>query len=354
MPASARAQARKRINRLLFTAQLILAIVLSGCSTTRDHTPRAAEPVVDSGPVELVAHFVDVGQGDCTLIVFPSGKRLLVDLGSEGEFPGAETVRKYLLKHLDPTHPVIDALVITHPDTDHYNQLMAVIGPAEAPHIAVRRIMFVGAPSEYGATKAWLETMAAEKIMVTDGSYTCYPARPLPGFENEGVSVLAADVRDGNDKNVRSIVLKISYRDFDLMLPGDATSKTDQAIISLYPGASGAFLDVEVLKAAHHGAWATATKSERWVQLVKPELIIFSASETNRFGHPHLRLAELLAPYTQPVPDHGILLFTGARQRATEDVERPYRSEAMYLTAKSGTIVVRSDGQRWSTTVERD
>lgn len=307
---------------------------------------------------ELSVHFINVGQGDCTLVVFPSGKRLLVDCGSlDGPF-SATKVRDYIRRNLDAQNPKIDLLVVTHPDSDHYNKIPIVLGDQAAPSIRVDKVLIVGEISEYGsstATEEWLEEFPAERLARIQGQeYNTYPSRSLPGFEAEGVKILAANVRaNKSPSNARSIVLKVSHGDFDVMITGDATSNTDSMIMDLYRGKEQE-LDVEVWKAAHHGSWATATQTSSWADVVKPEMVVFSCSATNDHGHPNRKLAELFKDYTVPVKKHRLKMFDGKNKPTTSAALKPFLTEAMYSTASSGTIIVRSRGSGFTTEFSRN
>lgn len=282
-------------NRIRGYLSGLLALALAGCSTTSttpapDSTPATlatqpyalkAKPASFTASNDLVLNFINVGQGDCTLVEFPSGKYLLVDCGSSGGPFDGNRVRTYISQHLGSSQ-TIDLLVITHPDADHINKLVEVLASPSEP-ITVNRVMFNGSPSDYPEpVKTWLNSIPAERrIAVSGQDYNVYPPKKLPGFESDGAFVLAANVRATTSiPNARSIVLKISHGSFDAMLCGDATRATDTSILSTFNGHLGE-LDVEVWKAAHHGAWATAAQSSTWADAVKPETIVFSASSSN-------------------------------------------------------------------------
>lgn len=297
---------------------------------------------------ELSAHFINVGQGDCTLIAFPNGKRLLVDCGStDGPFDAAK-VRDYIRRQLDPANPRIDLLVITHPDADHYNRIPAVFGDPDTPLIRIDRVLMVGDNSQYGSgqMEQWLDDYpAARRTSVQGQEYNVYPSKPLPGFEADGVRILAANVTSSfSASNAKSIVLKITYGVFDVMITGDATKDTDASILAQYRGHEPE-LDVEVWKAAHHGSWATASHDDRWAKVVRPELVVFSASATNTYGHPNRNLADTFGPYAAVVKSHKLLLWDGANKKTSPEATKPFRTKAMYSTSSNGNIVVRSDGQ---------
>jgi competence protein ComEC len=301
---------------------------------------------------ELAVHFINVGQGDCTLVVFPSGKRLLVDCGStDGPF-NATKVRTYIRKYLDPVNPKIDLLVITHPDADHYNKIPAIFGDANSPVIPIVKMILVGDLGEYGSADmdTWLSELPANRLtQIKTQEYNTYPSKSLPGFEQDGVRVLAANVQASySPSNARSIVLKITHGQIDFMITGDATRDTDSTILSKYQGHEQE-LDVEVWKGAHHGSWATATHSANWANAVQPEAVVFSCSKTNDYGHPNRNLAEKFKGYTVAVTNHRIAFFDGKNDPSTATENKPYRTEAMYSTASSGNILIRTDGQTFTT-----
>ena len=297
---------------------------------------------------ELAVHFINVGQGDCTLVVFPSGKRMLVDCGTTGGDFDAERVREYIKAQLDPINPRIDLLVITHPDQDHYNKLPEVLGEVDDPLIKVNKVMYTGNKTEYDVADvdSWLDSFpASRRIVITADNYNVYPAKKLQGFTNDGVVVLAANVdSDYSSANARSVVLKITHGEFDVMLTGDATLDTDESILDRFQNHLGE-LDVEVWKAAHHGAHATATKTTVWADAVKPEVVVFSCMAEKKFGHPNRNLAMKFKDYTVAADDHPIRMWETKNKESTAAETQPYRTEAMYQTSTNGDIVIKSTGQ---------
>ena len=93
---------------------------------------------------ELVLHFVEIGQGDCTLIECPNGGFILVDAGSTAR-GDRDAVRDYVRDQLDQANPRIDTVVVTHPDADHYNYLPDVL----TDDIEVGRVILVEGNDDY-------------------------------------------------------------------------------------------------------------------------------------------------------------------------------------------------------------
>ena len=83
----------------------------------------------------------------------------------------------------------------------------------------------------------------------------------------------------GNLPNANSIVLRLDYGDFSMLLPGDAEEQTEHRMLT-----KDLNLKVKILKVAHHGSkYATA---QDFIDRVKPEVAIISCGEWNRYGHP--------------------------------------------------------------------
>lgn len=83
----------------------------------------------------------------------------------------------------------------------------------------------------------------------------------------------------GNEPNANSIVARLDYGDFSMLLAGDAEVQTEARLLSKEMNVSA-----KILKVAHHGSkYAT---SEDFIKAVKPEAAIISDGEYNRYGHP--------------------------------------------------------------------
>src|SRR5258708_4293106 len=73
--------------------------------------------------------FVDAGQGDCTLIQLPDNRCILVDAGCMKNTKVVDTQILAVLKRVVEQSPTksLKALILTHPDKDHYNRVMPLI-----------------------------------------------------------------------------------------------------------------------------------------------------------------------------------------------------------------------------------
>lgn len=191
---------------------------------------RIETPSASVGTDKLRIDFINVGQGDSTLISCPNGHHILVDAGSTSD-PEEEAIRDFILSRIDEHQRTIDNLVITHADQDHYNLIPAVLHD-----VPINDIMRVGDVEDYRPEfQAWLADHAADTRILgpeifdpeatPNAELDCGPAK---------IWVLAAAVKASKSpKNAMSIVLMIRYGNFEAVLTGDATTDTERVISTL-------------------------------------------------------------------------------------------------------------------------
>ena len=291
---------------------------------------------------DLEIHFIDVGQGDATLVVCPDGTNILVDVGSLGG-GDSDLIRDYILEQLDRHERRVNALVITHPDNDHFNLIPSVLAGVPIDHL-----YRVGEIDDYAnATfRSWLNDFGNQRTTILEAADFDPLDQPNSRLDCGPADVwilAAAESASLSPKNTMSIVLMVRHGEFEAILTGDATRATEAAIIDRYPNDR---LDVEVLKIGHHGSLATST-GQAWADVVRPEVAIASAAFTNRFGHPRKEIVERLDDFTVETDAHRMRHATGTQGDYVFETVADYR-EAIYSTAVNGNIVVTSDGQTYS------
>lgn len=242
--------------------------------------------------------FMDAGQGDATLLKYPDNSLVLVDCGSKKNKQIAhDQIALLLPRYLNQVGNRLKALVLTHPDGDHINlvnQLIVQNG------IEVDFVVIGGAIEHYGALKGWLydmqeqlqeDTGDPDATITLDWPHVNMNVVPqlshlVQGQQRVETRILAANV--GNEPNSWSIVLFVSYRTVNLLLMGDATTDTEEAITAAHLQ-QGSWLmrqltnrgRMTVLKVGHHGS--DTSSSEEWIQSIQPDLA-FVSSDTKGFG----------------------------------------------------------------------
>jgi len=308
---------------------------LAPIASENTESPSAAHTPAGTGELEI--HFIDVGQGDSTLVVCPNGRNLLIDAGSHSGAE-ADVIRDYIFGEIGPDQPRIDALIVTHADSDHYNLIPSVLA-----QVYVRKAFHVGRASHYGDETVWnwLRRLG-ERLEFVSESYYDRSGRPNPDIDCGAAEVyfLAANVRHSKSwKNARSIVLMVRFGEFEVILTGDATHATENRIMERY---DAAWLDADVLKIGHHGSLATST-STSWADTVRPEIAVASAGWRSRYGHPRREVLERLEGHTIAWDPHRITSATGRQNDYTWHDDDNYR-EGIFLTATNGSVVVTTRG----------
>ena len=284
-----------------------IVIFTGSAATSRDAVP-AAPP----GSVRFV--FIDVGQGDATLVLLPDGRSLLIDAGGfpipalqdsesgqAARFDIGDRVVAPVVRALGVRR--LDALILTHGDPDHIG------GAASVMRLFRPRALWEGVQVPPHAPLAALAALAlrvdAEHRFVVTGDRAQLGAveirvlhPPIPDWERQRV------------RNEDSVVLEIRIGDVAVVLPGDVGREGEAAVQAMADAAP-----LIVLKAPHHGSATSSTAA--FLSALEPKAVIFSAGRANRFGHP--------APVVV------------ARYRAM-GVE-------MFSTATDGAVIVDTDGK---------
>jgi len=255
---------------------------------------------------ELQVHILDVGpiNGDSILIISPAGKSILVDAGDAGKGKVVlDALKRYNVQQLD-------YFIATHPHPDHLGaadevmkvtKVLNVIDnglappgweptPTPTPAPKVLRITkptarktdkkssiirfyeeYKEAVSQSGAQYEKAEP--GKKYDLGGGAFLTILAPSQPFFTKEQMKA------GGNEPNANSIVTRLDYGDFSMLLPGDAEQQTEHRMLTKEMN-----LQADILKVSHHGSkYATAAD---FLERVKPAVAIVSCGEWNRYGHP--------------------------------------------------------------------
>lgn len=282
--------------------------------------------VLVRGDGELQIHFMDVGQGDGILILFPDGRDMLIDCAN---YNNSSTVRGEILDYMDDyvTDGQLDYLMLTHCDSDHVYFMDEVLEEYQVDNVFMPNVLathdkvaeadipqerlalftdedtvatacyadfFIAALTEPDCTVT-LNVDADEdsnSVVITDGerqsdgtydgatymlTFYCPTAEYYEetGFDNRN-GYSAAEY-----KNAISPIGVLEYNGFRIVLTGDSNEINEPTFVDRIGGQ----LDCDVLKVGHHGSETSST--EEFLDAIDCEYAVISCNAAgNNFHHP--------------------------------------------------------------------
>ena len=266
---------------------------------------RTQPPPASGG--ELTVRILDVGpiNGDALLISSPAGKTVLIDAGDTTKGKAVvEALKRNNIQQLD-------YFIATHPHPDHIGgaaevfkavKVLNVIDNGQPPSVPAE-LVAATAPAKSGATKKPAKPAKPTKTSTLTKFYDDYKAavtssgahyetaRPGTKYDLGGgalLMILAPSepffTKDkmstgGNEANANSIVARLDYGAFSMLLAGDAEEQTEHKLLT-----KDLDLQSKVIKIAHHGS--KYASSGDFLNRVKPAVAIVSCGAWNRYGHP--------------------------------------------------------------------
>lgn len=272
---------------------------------------------------EMSFYAIAVGQGDSSIIQCPNRKDIIIiDMGATQPQYIDPSYVTYLLKQrfqADSSGKNIH-IVVSHSHTDHYSYIHRAI---DAPLLSnVREVILGGNYTNYGKTlRTWLESNVDNVYTINDqkkcfGNANCTLTSSRTGAVAEvkrGNGVLASDpwqlcssttvaftvlgANLGNTENGQSIVLRMKYGSWSMLMSGDFEMVTPQEeLIEQWPASS---LKSNFYKVAHHGAWTTKKPNlPQLLAVIQPQKVYVSQGypSLSKFHHPNsVTIQNLLA-----------------------------------------------------------
>ncbi|MBQ4257696.1 MAG: MBL fold metallo-hydrolase [Clostridia bacterium] len=277
----------------------LLLLLLSGCKTVRPDSGQADFPVLNAAEDENLSLpdgffrvvFLDVGQGDCTLII--SGEEaMLVDCGDTDTFVHVEEVLdRYGIERLR-------FFVATHDHSDHVGAAEKLIGTVRIDEIYHSALQISDEHSDYGAMFS-----AAQEKQIPSKAVSAGETFRLGESE---VRVVAPSEYDADRVNNSSVVLKISSGEFSVLIAADAERESEHEMCLLDED-----LSADLLRVGHHGS--ASSTSYRFIRRVMPEYAVISVGAGNAYGHPSPAVLSRLSDCAATVyrtDVHGDIVFT--------------------------------------------
>jgi competence protein ComEC len=212
----------------------------------------------------LSVTYLDVGQGDSSVIELPDGKTIVMDTGKTGR----ETIS--FLKYRGKS--AVDILALSHIHPDHTGGLDNILKKVSVKEVWDNgRMMFPGNRETHSLKRG---------DMVKGEGYRIYALHPYPEF-------YTMDKSECVSANNDSLVLKIEGDHGSFLFAGDVEEEAEEDILHL-----GKWIKSNVVKIPHHGGRTSACAP--FLQAVDPDIAVISVGRDNTFGHPHQGMLDAL------------------------------------------------------------
>lgn len=262
-----------------------------------------------SPPAELEVHFIDVGQGDATLIRTPSGKNMLIDAATKSksalvsDYIKSEGVKK------------LDVVIATHPDEDHIGGMTDIIKKFDIGTFYMPNKMHNTITFEH-----MLVLLKKENILVSEA----LSGNIIPFDEEMELLVLNPENKDYPNNNAFSIATKLTYQDTSFLFTGDIEAINEYAMINNF----GENLQSKVIKLAHHGS--NSSNSPDFLKTVRPVAAVVSCAYNNQYNHPSESVLKTLKNLGIPLYRtdlQGSIVFFSDGKTINVNQTSPYESE---------------------------
>lgn len=292
--------------------------------------------------VGFEAHFIDVGQGDAILLKFPGNVEVMIDGGTTSS--GLADYRTELVGYLNDvvSDDTIEYMIVTHPDTDHYNMLEAVMDA-----FVVGEVYYNDCDKNTTYSKFQdrvLEELGDEgtaidadgetyRILNTESySLTVY----APGYDRFNTGDMTE--YDAEESNGMSPFVVVETLNRTLIFTGDATVETEEWFMSAYSGS----LDVDFIKIGHHGS--DTSTSQEFLNFVNPEYCVIMCDDGSAYEHPSATVMNRLfdkGVVTYRTNRHGnIVLYIDASGDMAFGVEREVPVENNTVSGRSDLMLI--------------
>ena len=240
----------------------LVLIIFSGC------TKRVEGQIINRNPIysenDLLIHFIDVGQGDATLIQI-NNKNLLIDSGPAN----ASTALIKYLKEQGVSQ--LDTILVTHPHEDHIGNMDSIL-----KHFKVLNFYAPKKSNPSDSFKAMVQDLKKQalKINIAQAGVSLDLGAGITS------NIIAPIQSDYHELNNYSAVLKITYGSTNFLFMGDAEKESERQLL-----ASKQDFKADVIKLGHHGS--NSSSSIEFLNRVSPSYAIISCGKFNDYGHPH-------------------------------------------------------------------
>lgn len=221
-----------------------------------------------SGNTLLRVYFLDIDQGDATLIVSPENQKILIDGGPHSN------VLSRLGEILPFYDKEIDLVILTHPHADHLDGLVEILKRYNVKNVLLAPVFYKTA-----AYLEFLETIHKKKInFISAENKTDFRFG-----ENLKIDIIfplqKTEFMEFKNLNNASVCLKLSFGDNTFLFTGDAEENVETILLK-----SKQDLKADIFQAGHHGS--NTSNTSNFLKSINPRLVVISSGKENKFNHP--------------------------------------------------------------------
>ena len=231
---------------------------------------------------ETKIYFIDVGQGDSTLIITENKKNILIDGGGNVTNKNYDIGENILLPYLlDRGITKIDYLFVSHFDFDHVGGLYEIIDKLNVDNIIIPKNKNISEEEKEFTKKAKEKHIKICRLCQNDKIYI---------DKNTKIDILSPlnEEIEENYINNNCLVFKFTYNNFSMLFTGDIEEIAEKEILK---NVSKNILKSDILKIPHHGSKTSST--DKFLECVNPKIALIGVGKNN-FGHPSEEVIERL------------------------------------------------------------
>lgn len=253
----------KRLHKRLMNLILISVVLIAGLFSSLIQLAAApANSASQAQPDIMEVHYIDVGQGDSTLI--KCGEHaMLIDAGDDSK---GTAIQNYLKKQ---GVKKLDYLVLTHPDSDHIGGAPVIITKFD-----IGKVFMSNYEKDNKTYQKLIQALDDKNLKYSTpkvgSQYTLGTAK---------IKILAPN-NEYDNPNDSSIALIVQNKNNKFIFTGDATENAEKDIID-----NEIDISADVYKAGHHGS--SSSSSKEFLECISPTYAVISCAEDNSYGHPH-------------------------------------------------------------------
>lgn len=230
--------------------------------------------------------FIDVGQGDATLIVTNTNKKILIDGGGSEFNSDFDVGKNTLLPHLlKKKINKLDYVIISHFDSDHVGGILTILNELKVEKVIIGKQFETSQNYE-----EFIKIMEKKKIKL----YVVETGQKIKVDKDTTMDILWPDTSNIIKENIlnnNSLVCKLNFKDKSMLCTGDIEEIAEKAILSKYSDNLN-ILNADIIKIAHHGSKTSSITP--FINKVRPKIALIGVGKNNKFGHPNFKTIENL------------------------------------------------------------